>query len=81
MKKLNKKNKHVLIRTVSRFKFKRVSKGKIKGFEFNRINTTLRYGTFGLKLLKPLKLTNKIVEAFRATISRKKLLKKNKHIM
>lgn len=81
MKKQKKNNKHLLIKTSSRFKFKRVSKGKIKGFEFNQVNTTVRYGVFGLKLLKPLKVTHKNVEAFRATMSRKKLLKKNKHIM
>ncbi len=81
MKKQNKKNKHLLIKTSARFKFKRVNKGKIKGFEFNQTNTTVRYGRFGLKLLKPLKVTHKNVEAFRATIARKKLLKKNKHVM
>lgn len=81
MKKQSKKNKHLLIKTSTRFKFKRVHKGTIKGFEFNQTNTTVRYGRFGLKLLKALKVTHKNVEAFRATIARKKLLKKNKHVM
>lgn len=79
--KKNTKNKHLLIKTSSRFKFKRHHKGKIRGFEFNSINTTLKYGAFGLKILKAVKLNHRNVEAFRTTISRKKLLKKKQHTM
>jgi large subunit ribosomal protein L16 len=75
------KNKHALIKACLRSKFKRHHKSKIKGFEYNTVNTTLRYGSFGLKILKPVKLTQKNVDAFRSTIARKKLLKKKQHTM
>jgi hypothetical protein len=80
-KKLNQKNKHLLIKTAAKFKFKRFHKGLINGFEFNSTATTLQYGWFGLKILKQKKLTAKNVAAFRETISRKKLLKKKQHTM
>jgi len=80
VKKTN-RNKHLLIKTAGKFKFKRYKKGHIKGCEYNVIATKLSYGMFGLRLLKPKRLTNTHVTAFRETISRKKLLKKKTHIM
>jgi large subunit ribosomal protein L16 len=79
--KKKRQSKHALIKIAARTKFKRLHKGLIKGFEFNKISTSVCYGMFGLKILKPLKLTQKQVESFRAAIARKKLLKKKKHNM
>jgi large subunit ribosomal protein L16 len=79
--KQKKRSKHVLIKTPSRFKYKRLHKGRINGFEFNQINTSLCYGAFGLKILKPLKLIQKHVTAFKTVIDRKKLLKKKQQIL
>lgn len=73
------KNKHALIKVVSTTKFKKFKKHKVRGFNFNKIGTQLRYGHFGLKVLKPVKLTFVKVEAFRNILARKKLLKKKSH--
>ena len=73
---VRKKNKHALIKTSRKLKFNRVHKGLIKGYANNTINNTLRYGNFGLKILKPCRLKQQHIDAFRETISRKRLLKK-----
>lgn len=81
MRRFRKKNlnKHLLIKTTKKSKFKRQHKGKIKGLNFAYRNTRLCYGRFGIKILNVVKLTRKHIEAFRMSIARKNLLKKKKH--
>ncbi len=73
---MKKKSKHALIKAARFSKFKRVHKGLIKGYVNNLTNNNLRYGIFGLKILKPCRLKQEHIDAFRETISRKRLLKK-----
>jgi len=70
------RNKHALIKISRKTKFKRVHKGLIKGYANNIVNSSLRYGIFGLKILKPCRLKQEHIDAFRETLSRKRLLKK-----
>ena len=56
-------------------------KGLIKGFANNIINNSLRYGVYGLKILKACRLKQEHINAFRETISRKRLLKKKVYKM
>jgi large subunit ribosomal protein L16 len=59
-------------------KIKRYHKGRIRGFEFNAVQSQLRYGKFGLKILKGINLREKHIKAIRETLQRKKLLTKAK---
>lgn len=70
------KNKHALIKVARKSKFKRMHKGLIKGYANNATNSNLRYGNFGLKILKPCRLKQEHIDTFRETLSRKRLLKK-----
>lgn len=75
---ISQQKKFVLYRIPKRIKFKRSHKGFIKGFEQNFIKNNIRYGIFGLKILKPLKLREHHIKAIRETLQRRKLLTKAK---
>jgi len=76
---LRRKNKHNYIKVPNKVIFKRHNKGIIKGFTFHQVKSTIRYGIYGLKILKPVQLKQKHVDAFRTIITRKKLLRKKQH--
>ena len=76
---LSRKNKHNYIKVPNKVIFKRHNKGIIKGFTFHQVKSTIRYGIYGLKILKPVQLKQKHVDAFRTIITRKKLLRKKQH--
>jgi large subunit ribosomal protein L16 len=70
--------KFVLYRKPKRTRFKRLHKGVVRGVEQNCIRTNLRFGIFGLKILKPIKLTENHIKAIREKLQRQKLLIKAK---
>lgn len=51
-------------------KFQRFQKGKIQDLNFKKSSSSLKYGSFGLKILKKGRLTIKQIEAARRMISR-----------
>lgn len=73
--------KHFWSKVPKRTKFKRLHKGRINGFEYNTKRTNICYGSFGLKILKPIRLTQAQITSIRTTISRRKLLKKKQHTL
>jgi large subunit ribosomal protein L16 len=75
---VNQQKKFTLYRVPKRIKFKRWHKGNIRGFEQHFIQNNIRYGIFGLKILKPLKLHEYHIKAIRETLQRRKLLAKAK---
>lgn len=76
-----KQNKHALIKISRKTKFKRMHKGLLKGYATNIVNNSLRFGVFGLKILKPCRLKQEHIDSFRETLSRKRLLKKKVYKM
>jgi large subunit ribosomal protein L16 len=64
-----KRKKSNVIKSIST-KFKKLQKGHLQVTEWKRTATTLYYGVYGLKVLKPCRINSKQLEAARRLISR-----------
>lgn len=68
--------KHLWGRVSRKFKFKRCTKGRIKGLEYSAKRTNIVYGNYAVKIFKAQRITSKQLNAARASITRKRLFNK-----